>query len=180
MPPPTADLALVFASERGRLERLVRRIIGDPHLAEDLVQETFLKVARAAAGQVVEDQRGYLVQTARNLALDHRRRMRVMRPAEDSDAAFRGLRDAAPTPETVVADRQALAAAMAALARLPPRTRRAFELHRLDGRTMAEIGRELGVSVSLVCRLVQDAYTAVRDELRRDDLLPGRPEKTTD
>ncbi|MDC7787773.1 sigma-70 family RNA polymerase sigma factor [Rhodoplanes sp. TEM] len=180
MPPPTADLALVFASERGRLERLIRRIIGDPHLAEDLVQEAFLKVSRAAAGTAVEDHRGYLVRTARNLALDHRRRLEVMRPAEDSDAAFRALPDAAPNPEAVLADRQALAAAMAALARLPPRTRRAFEMHRLDGRTMAEIGRELGISVSLVCRLVHEAYTAVRDELRRADLLPGAPENSAD
>ncbi|WP_170149742.1 sigma-70 family RNA polymerase sigma factor [Rhodoplanes roseus] len=180
MTPPTADLALVFAAERSRLERLIRRIIGDAHAAEDLVQEAFLKVSRAAAATVVDDQRGYLVQTARNLALDHRRRLAAMRPAEDSDAAFRGLADAAPTPETVVADRQALAAAMTALGRLPPRTRRAFEMHRLDGRTMADIAAELGVSVSLVCKLVHEAYTAVRDELLRAGLLPGRPEKSPD
>ncbi|NVO13941.1 MAG: sigma-70 family RNA polymerase sigma factor [Rhodoplanes sp.] len=180
MPPPTADLALVFASERGRLERLIGRIIGDRHVAEDLVQEAFLKVSRAAVIMTVDDHRGYLVQTARNLALDHRRRMRVMRPAEDSDAEFRLLADAAPTPETMVADRQALAVAMAALRRLPVRTRRAFEMHRLDGRTMADISAELGVSVSLVCKLVHEAYTAVRDELHRGDLLPRRTENSPD
>jgi DNA-directed RNA polymerase specialized sigma24 family protein len=43
----TAEFVSVFMSERGRLTRLVSRIVRDPSIADDLVQETFLRVSGA-------------------------------------------------------------------------------------------------------------------------------------
>ncbi len=46
----------------------------------------------------------------------------------------------------------------AALAELPEKTRRAFELHRIEEMTVAEVAAELGLSRSRVWALVREAY----------------------
>jgi len=173
-----ADLTTIFVAERSRLLRLIGRIIGDRTIAEDIVQETYLKVSVAATQTVVEDHRGYLVRAATNLAFDHVRRNRTQRLTADAEHDLLSLDDGAGTPETAFAARQALATVTATLDRLPERTRRAFELHRFGERTMAEIGRELGISTTLVHKLVTEAYTAMRDDLRGGGFLSSSPENS--
>jgi RNA polymerase sigma-70 factor (ECF subfamily) len=46
----------------------------------------------------------------------------------------------------------------AALAELPERTRKAFELHRLDERTISDIAQELGLSTTRTWTLIREAY----------------------
>ena len=69
------------------------------------------------------------------------------------------------SPEQVVLHRDQVRIVIAALAELPPRTRRAFELHRLQGQTFPVIARRLGISVGLAHRLVKDALTHCADRL---------------
>jgi RNA polymerase sigma-70 factor (ECF subfamily) len=52
-----------------------------------------------------------------------------------------------------------------ALATLPERTRRAFELYRLGGLTQREVADELGISTALVNFMIRDALTCCRDAL---------------
>ena len=66
--------------------------------------------------------------------------------------------DPFPDPETVVYSRQCLARTAAALTTLPDRTRKAFELHRLSGRTIAQVAEELGLSTTRTWALIRDAY----------------------
>jgi len=49
-----------------------------------------------------------------------------------------------------------------ALKELPPRTRRAFLLHRLEGLSHEEVAQRLGVSASIVSREVTDAFTHLK------------------
>lgn len=169
-----ADLTTVFVAEQSRLRRLICRIIGDRAVAEDLVHETYIRVRNAVAATDVADHRGYLVRAATNIALDYRRRLAVARPASNSDAELAGLDDGRATPEAALASRQALATVAATLQGLPPRTRHAFEMHRFDECTMAEIAAELGVSIALVHKLIAEAFTALRDDLRDQGFLPPR------
>ena len=57
-----------YAAEEGRLKRLIRRITGCAFAAEDVVQDAFIKLS---GHHLSNDDRGLLVTTARNLALDH-------------------------------------------------------------------------------------------------------------
>jgi RNA polymerase sigma factor (sigma-70 family) len=61
------------------------------------------------------------------------------------------------TPEQELSHRQDLEQVEAILAGLPPRVRQAVEMHRLDGHTLQEIARELGVSVNTAHRWVREA-----------------------
>ncbi len=80
------------------------------------------------------------------------------------------LRDPTPSAERAVIDREKLAMAISILAKLPERTRQAFEMHRLGEQTLAEIALSLGVSTAHAGRLVMQGYCAVRDGIREIDL----------
>ncbi|WP_366071621.1 sigma-70 family RNA polymerase sigma factor [Nitrobacter sp.] len=100
----------------------------------------------------------YLFRVARNLGIDHQRRERVLRRVDLSAEDFAAIIDPTPSAEVAVYDRQKLALTRAALAELPERTRIAFEMHRLDEMTIAEVAAELGLSTSRVWSLIRDAY----------------------
>ena len=166
------DVNSLFRRYRDELMRFLCRRVPSREDAADLMQESFLRVMRAAPAGEVRDAGAYLFATAARLALDHHRHRRVARPEED-DAVLGSLPDPTPTPDMVAADRQELARAAAAIAKLPERTRIAFEMHRLGGRTQTEIARELGVSVTVVWRMIHEAYAALRAALQEPP--EGRP-----
>lgn len=158
--PYTADL---YISERTRLARLIQRIIGNRAGTEDLVHDAFLNFMGKGPDGAIRDQVAYLTRIAQNLALDHRRREKQMLSLDE--AAIFDMADQGPSPETIVADRQALAQTFIILAAMPERTRRALELHRLGEKTMVEIAKELSISTAHAGRLVLDGYRRVRNGL---------------
>lgn len=157
------DLALLYQSERVRLSRLIYRIVGNSATAEDLVHDTFVRAMEGRA-QGIRNDKAYLSRIARNAAIDQKRK--DGRTADISEEAFFALVDPSPSPETVAADRQALAITIAAIDSLPERTRKALEMHRLGDDTLEQIGKALGISTSLAGRLVLEGYRIVRERLR--------------
>lgn len=159
----TVEWATLYASERGKLGRLINRIVGNPGTAEDLVHDAFVR-AMTGSAQEIRDDKAYLSRIARNLAIDHKRK--GARTVEISEDALFAIADPAPSPEIIAADKQALAITLAAMASLPERTRRALEMHRLGDHTLAQIAKELGISIALASRLVLDGYRIVHARLR--------------
>ncbi|PZQ48167.1 MAG: RNA polymerase subunit sigma-24 [Rhodovulum sulfidophilum] len=159
----------LFRGHAAGVARSLRRAGLSPETAEDLTQDAFLRVllrAPAAPGPgATFNPVGYLYAVARNLRADHARRTRRDPRVALSEAAFANIADPAPGAETVVYDRQRLALVEAALAELPPRTRHAFEAHRLGERTIAEVAAELDLSVGRTWALIRDAYAHLRRRL---------------
>lgn len=160
----TINLARLYRSEKGALARLVDRIVRNRTTAEDLVQDTFVRLMSTPAPAEISNEPAYLSRVARNIAIDHRRREKATLSLEDG--GIFEMADPTPCAETRLADRQALALTIQAMAALPERTRRALEMHRLGEKTLAEIGVTLGISTSLSGRLVLEGYKAVRIRLR--------------
>ncbi|MDH4983709.1 sigma-70 family RNA polymerase sigma factor [Hyphomicrobium sp. D-2] len=158
----SVDLANLYSSERSRLGRLIDRIVRNPATTEDLVHDVFVRVMTGSSPEV-RDERAYLSRVARNLAIDHTRK--AVRTVDVSEETFFAFVDPAPSPETIAADRQALAITVGAIASLPERTRRALELHRLGDHTLESIGKQLGISTSLASRLVIEGYRIVQKRL---------------
>lgn len=52
------------------------------------------------------------------------------------------------------------------IGQLPPQSRKAFQLNRIEGKKYSEIAEELGVSVSAVERLISRALTKLRNGLK--------------
>jgi RNA polymerase sigma-70 factor (ECF subfamily) len=153
------DWSAMFVANRPQLQRAAFKVLGNAEWAQDVVQDTYLKLSEASHMVEARQPLAYLFQIVRNLAIDaHRRAVLEARVFADEED---GLNVAASsgTPESLSVSRQDLRIVADALAGLPERTRDAFELHRLGGLTQREIAEQLGVSITLVNFMIRDAMT---------------------
>nr|WP_251030563.1 MULTISPECIES: sigma-70 family RNA polymerase sigma factor [Pseudomonas] len=133
--------------------RTLERMVNNPCTAEDLLQETYLRVSRALAERTVDHLEPFVFQTARNLARDHLRARR---------AQSRTLLDGVPleivhnvaAPQSSAEDAahagQMLERLNVSLQTLSPRQQRIFILSRLHGLGYQDIAEQLDVSLSTV------------------------------
>ena len=135
-------LGTLFDAHHQRLYRLARRLSGSADEARDLVQDTFLRAARAPAsvptGPSAEE--AWLVRVLINLSRD-RWRQTANRERLDRSTAPRGIE--ATDPEAALVARSVV---WAALATLDPRRRAVLVMHELEGVPVHVIARTLGVT----------------------------------
>ncbi len=153
-----------FADSYGELLRHLSRRLGKEVDADDVLQDTFLRLQRIPAEVEIKNPRSYLFRVADNLALDHMRGRRALGrhfvPGEGFDSE-----DDSPSPESIVDYRQRLSRLEQAIAELPGRQKQVFLMHKFDGLSHAEIARELGITKSAVEKLVMKALAHCRDRL---------------
>ncbi|HEY8259871.1 MAG TPA: RNA polymerase sigma factor [Methylosinus sp.] len=165
------DLSNLFRRYNADLTMALRRRGLSSDAAADIAQETFLRVLTVGSRMGADREpdgdnpRGYLLRVARNLSIDLGRREGRSPFIGAAIDLFEATPDQAPSQEARLSDRQKLAAVAAALDELPERTRRAFEMHRLGERTLAEIAEALGLSVSRTAALIKDAYHHIRSRV---------------
>jgi len=96
MPLDDDVVAAIYRDHGAALKRFVLGACRDAQLADDVVQETVLRVWQRAP-QITGSLRSYLFRTARNIMIDHYRKAR-RRPQET------GERDVAATPDGTTPD----------------------------------------------------------------------------
>lgn len=138
------DLQDLFRRHGRDLTRFLQRRVSSPETAADLTQELFLRLLTATPTVTVHDRRRYLFRAAGNLAINHRKRERLVEFVADPELLDR-IADDAPNAERSLLSRQELAIVAATLTEFPPLHREIFMLSRVDGLSFAEIGRQLGV-----------------------------------
>lgn len=156
---------------QGRAYRLAARLLGDPDLARDAVQEGFLK-AYDSLGRF-EGRSGFytwLYRLVFNLCIDMKRRDRSSRHVEWDDEVARnvaGGRDAAADPHPgAELERGELREGLArAIAQLPEDARRTLLLREVDGLSYAEIAEALGIPKGTVMSRLHHARRRVRQLL---------------
>jgi RNA polymerase sigma-19 factor, ECF subfamily len=156
---PAVSNAEAAASYRGHLtwltEALRRRVGGD--LAEDLAQEAWLKISRAA--EPIRNPRAMLMTVAMNLARDQFRRDRV-RAHHLQRSPECALGDSATgTAEDDLHLKQVILS-------LPPKLRDVLLLSKIGGLTNREIAQRFGLSVRAVDKRLQRAITLCVTRLR--------------
>ncbi len=161
----------VFLAQRVTLLRTLQRMVDNPSTAEDLLQETYLRVTRALGERPIEHLEPFVFQTARNLALDHLRSRRVQSRTVVDDVPEQILHNvAAPvgSAEDAAHAEKLLKRLSSSLAQLTPRQQRIFILSRLHGASYLEIARQLDVSASTVqkeLKLIMAICMGVADRL---------------
>ncbi len=164
-----AAFAELVRRHHSRAWRLACRFLGDPAEAEDIVQEAFLRVLRAAGRyRPTASFPTYLHTVVGRLCLDWARRRRPDYPGELPDAAAAGPD---PAESLVLAERRA--ALRRALAALPPAQRLALLLQHDEGLDYASIAGIMGLSVRAVEGCIRRARAALADRLGDS----GAPEK---
>jgi len=143
----------VFLSQRLVLLRTLQRMVNNPSTAEDLLQETFLRVTRALSERPIDHLEPFVFQTARNLALDHLRSRRIQSRTLQEDVPMDVLQSVASpvtTPEDAAHAEQLLEHLSVSLGQLSARQQQIFILSRLHGCSYQEIADQLQVSLSTV------------------------------
>ena len=147
-----------------RVYRLAYRLSGNQHDAEDLTQETFIRVFRSVQNYQPGTFEGWLHRITTNLFLDMvRRRARIRMEALPED--YDRVPSSGPTPEQVFHDSRLGPDLQAALDSLPPEFRVAVVLCDIEGLSYEEIGATLGVKLGTVRSRIHRGRQALRDYL---------------
>jgi RNA polymerase sigma-70 factor, ECF subfamily len=160
--PPSWDE--VVREHADRVYRLAYRLTGNQHDAEDLTQETFIRVFRSLASYKPGTFEGWLHRITTNLFLDMvRRRGRIRMEALPEDYDRVPADD--PNPEQIYHDSRLGPDLQAALDSLPPEFRAAVVLCDIEGLSYEEIGATLGVKLGTVRSRIHRGRQALRDYL---------------
>ena len=167
-----ASFGSLYSRNGGRLFAVILRITRDPGHAEEVLQETFIRVwhqcrhfdaEKASAGH-------WLTCIARHAAIDNLRR-RECRPqishgaSMDVDDPYAGMLSPAGDPHESLVSRRQAAVVRRCLSELPPEQRQSLTLAYFDGLSHSEIalhlGRPLGTVKSWVRRALTDMKTSL-------------------
>lgn len=148
---------------RTKLRQFIRRRVRDEATADDLTQETLLKVYRSRAtlrdGQRLE---AWLYRIARTTLIDHYRRKR---PTEELPAALAA--EPATERDEIAAFRQAvMASTRRYLEELPEAYRKPLRLAELEGLPLAKIALRSGLSLTAVKSRVQRGRAMLKRKLQ--------------
>lgn len=168
----------LFLATRRELVSYAAKITGDRIQAEDIVQEAWLRFSPAKAGtrSTIEQPVAYLYRIVRNLALDLKR----SRSREQDHSAAPPLWLLPTTvndPAETCQHSMALERLADALQALPDNSRKALELHRFGGCTLAEIAGQLGVSLTTAHRLLREALLALARVMDDQDAEQARDDQ---
>ncbi len=155
----------VFRGLSGRIHAFLRRMSGRQDVAEDLTQETFLRIHRARSS--FARGRGavpWAYAIARNCYLDHVRSQRRAQPMDDVDLVEPPTGPEASAEEEVAA-KQSAATVRRVLLEMNDSRREAFILLRYEGLSVAAAAEVLGTSQGAVKARAFHAYELLRAAL---------------
>jgi RNA polymerase sigma-70 factor (ECF subfamily) len=159
MNPKPQSLAVLFEAEESALLRYAIGLAGRRTVAEELVQEAFLRLHKI--WDEVDNPRGWLYRCVRNLALNHLRdRPREAELHEDTAATEESL------PPEVLGRNEAIGMMRLLLAELPEDDRDLIRLKYHDDLKYQEISRRTGLSVGNVGYRLHHVLKALADGLR--------------
>lgn len=157
------DLAAHRRKVRGVLIRMVR----DESVADDLVQEAFLRAIRAADGHRREaSATTWLTAIALNLARDHLGAVRRETPCASVEQADSIA--ACGEPETEMLRAELSGCILGHVARLPVRQREAVLLHHFGGFSHREVASSLGVSEGNARLILHRGLATLRGSLEHE------------
>ena len=164
----------VVAEHSTRVYRLAYRLTGNPHDAEDLTQEVFVRVFRSLSSYTPGTFEGWLHRITTNLFLDQARRKAKIRFDALADDAETRIPSRLVTPDIAVLDGIFDDDVETALAELPPDFRAAVVLCDIEGLSYEEIADVLGLKLGTVRSRIHRGRTMLRKALSHRAPASGR------
>lgn len=117
---------------------------------DDIVQETYAKLATLADVEHIHAPKAYFFQTALSIILQENRRSRVVPIENDNDLDLIDAEAPEPLQDRQLEAQQELSRVNDAIAALPVKCREVFILRKVDGLSQREIATKLNLSESTV------------------------------
>ena len=180
---PTSDgraerITRLFSEHNESLVRFLAVRLHSVQEAKEVAQEAYVRLLSLDDSGAVSFLRAFLFKTAVNLAVDRLRSRNRQRQAMNAGLCDE-LREA-PTPDHEAAQAEEAEIVRRLIGELPPKCRRAFLLHRIDGEDFPQIAKQMELSERMVrhyvlravlyCRAGLDAAQASKEVSKE----PGR------
>jgi RNA polymerase sigma-70 factor (ECF subfamily) len=173
-PPAWEGIEELFAALESPLLGYAFRLAGQLSVAEDLVQEAFMRLH--AQFEEVGEPRKWLYRTVHNLALNYRRDagkiVRLEQPVEGGEGAGTDTADPQPLPDEQIARLEGIGLVRLSLETLDERSRELIRLKFNEELSYKEIGARTGLKVGNVGYLLHHALKAIADELAKNGMVP--------
>jgi RNA polymerase sigma-70 factor (ECF subfamily) len=172
-PPGWETIEELFAALEAPLLSYALRLVGEFSVAEDMIQEAFMKL-HAQFDQVREPRR-WLYRTVHNLALNHRRHADRIVPfdpaAEEGASRAPDGSDAQPLPDEQIVRWERIGLVRLSLETLDERSRELVRLKFSEGLSYKEISTRTGLKIGYVGYLLHHALKGIADELAKNGVV---------
>jgi len=162
-------LSSIFERFNGQIYGYVARMVDDRSEAEDILQEVFLRAARALKEGSEDRNRRWLFKVASNLAIDRLRRRRFKMASIDHFSQGASLERAfegdSPMPDEVMSQSELRCALDGAVAALPVEQREVVLLRHFSGLSFSEISKVTGRPLGTVLSRMHRALEKLRKEM---------------
>ena len=159
-----------IATQHGRkLRRYLAARLRNAADVPDLVQEVFLRLLRVERHESIRNPEAYVMTVAGHVLHQHTLRLATAPRTVDAIEVIADLQGAIDTDPVAQLDaRRRLEQLDLALSQMKPNVHATFVLHRRDGLTLGEIGKQLGVSRPMVKKYLAKALIECRMHLGED------------
>ena len=160
-----------------RVRDYIRMMVKDPDLADDILQETFIKVVRVIdEGRYVDSGKflSWVLRIAHNQVIDHFRQQKQQKQITEADAGYDvlgTLRFAEPTVEDRLIGEQIAADLRALIEELPAEQREVVKLRYYANLTFKEIAEQTDVSVNTALGRMRYALINLRRMIQEKKLV---------
>ena len=168
----------IVRTHSARVYRLAYRLTGNPHDAEDLTQEVFVRVFRSLESYTPGTFEGWLHRITTNLFLDSARRKQRIRFEGLADDVAQRLPGNDPSPAQAFDERHMDSDVQSALKALPPDYRAAVVLCDIEGFSYEEIAATLGVKLGTVRSRIHRGRAQLRAALAHRQRVVQAPAGT--
>jgi len=159
------DLRATYDEHFEGLRRFLYYKCGEIELAEDLVQEVFIKVWEKRETIRLETVKSLLFTMANNLLMNHFNHMKVVRSHEGHEMQT-GTTEAV-SPQFVLEEKEFEEELNRVIGSLPEGCREVFLMNRIDKLKYEEIADRLGLSVKAIEKRMSKALSILKEELGR-------------
>lgn len=152
---------IAFKTHANDIRNYLYYKFGNLELAEDIVQESFIKLWINCTKVTFQKSRSYLFTIATNMFIDMKRHEKVVLNFRISQPKSINHE----SPEYLLEEKEFMTKLQDTMASLPSKQREVFLLNRIDKKTYKEIAEILNISIKAVEKRMQKALIIIRKEI---------------
>ncbi len=170
-----ACLEMLINRHKNRIFTTIHLIVKDTYIAEDLFQETFIKIIRNLKRGKYNEEGKFLpwaIRIARNMAIDYFRKMKRMPTitGSDGDDVFRKIKLAVDNKEEQIIRTEKESMVRSFIDKLPPEQRQVLILRHYGDLSFKEIAEMTGVSINTALGRMRYALNNMRKMMEHSPL----------